>query len=161
MKSNGGYYTILDFIHSRCRSHSGVIDRALMDGRLRLPADMNIEVDAQLYTLNRRSRLDPLKAEFGCYASVDARSFVFGMHANFDGRVDPFQVNAEAARTGEMDLPEPHRPNTSQYWLAGDELKAGRAMARLRKHDRRELLAQIRSIYASAENRARPGQPGC
>ena len=155
LKSNGGYYTILDFIHARCRSHSGVIDRALMDGRLRLPADMNIEADAQLYTLNWRSRLDRRNAEFSCYASVDARSrFVFGMHANFDARVDPFKVNAEAARTGEMDLPEPHRPNTSQYWLAGDELKAGRAMAKLRKHDRHELLAQIRSIYASAESRA-------
>ena len=87
-----------------------------MDGRLRLPADMNIEADAQLYTLNWRSRLDRRNAEFSCYASVDARSrFVFGMHANFDGRVDPFEVNAQAARTGEMDLPEPHRPNTSQY----------------------------------------------
>ena len=56
LKSDGGYYTILDFIRSRCRSHSGVIDRALMDGRLRLPADMNIEADAQRYTLNWRSQ---------------------------------------------------------------------------------------------------------
>ena len=50
-----------------------------MDGRLRLPADMNIEADARLYTLNWRRRLDRRNAEFSCYASVDARSrFVFG-----------------------------------------------------------------------------------
>ena len=81
-----------------------------MDARLCLPADMNIEADAQLYALIWRSRLDRRNAEFSCYASVDALSrFVFGMHANFDGRVDPFEVNAQAARTGEVDLPEPHR----------------------------------------------------
>ena len=80
---------------------------------------MNIEADARLYTLNWRRRLDRRNAEFSCYASVDARSrFVFGMHANLDGRVDPFQVNAEAARTGEMDSRSRIAPNTSQYWLA-------------------------------------------
>ena len=155
LKSNGAYYRILDFIHARCRSHTGAIDRALMDGRLRLPAEINVQSDAQSYTLNWLSRLDRRNAELHCYATVDADSgYVLGMHANFDGRVDPFKVNAEAARTGEMELPEPHRPNTSQYWLAGDELRAGRAMAKLRKHDKRELLAQIQSIYASAESRA-------
>ena len=154
LKSNGDYYTILDFIHARCRHHTGVVDRALMDGKLRLPADLNVQSDGQSYTLNWISRLDRRNCELTCYATVDADSgFSLAMHPNFDGRVDPFAINSEAARTGEMDLPEPHRPNTSQYWLAGDELRAGRAMAKLRKHDKRELLAQIQSIYASAESR--------
>ena len=119
LKSNTGYYTILDFIHARCRSHNGAIDRGLMDGRLRLPDEMNVQSDAQSYTLNWISRLDRRNAELSCYATVDARSgFILGMHSNFDGRVDPFKVNSEAARAGEMELPEPHRPNTSQYWLA-------------------------------------------
>ena len=155
LKSNSGYYTTLDFIHARCRSHTGMIDRALIDGRLHLPADMNIQSDGQSYTLNWISRLDRRNAELTCYATVDAKSgYILGMHANFDGGVDPFKVNAEAARTGEMELPEAHRTNTSQYWLVGDELRAGRALARLRKHERRELLAQIQSIYASAETRS-------
>ena len=154
LRSSTAYYTILDFIHARCRLHSGAVDRALVDGRLSLPTEMNLQSDGQSYTLNWISRLDRRNAELTCYATVDAESgYVLGMHPNFDGRVDPFKVNADAARTGEMDVPEPHRPTTAQYWLAGDELKAGRAMAKLRKHDRQELLAQIRSIYASAESR--------
>ena len=37
LKSTRSYYSILNFIHSRCRAHSGAFDRALMDGRLQLP----------------------------------------------------------------------------------------------------------------------------
>ena len=35
--SVSSYYEILDFIHRRCRRYSGTVDRALMDGALRLP----------------------------------------------------------------------------------------------------------------------------
>lgn len=51
-------------------------------------------------------------------------------------------------------MPEPYRRH-ARYGLPGDELKAGRALGRrLRKHDRIELLAQIRSLYANAASRA-------
>ena len=57
-------------------------------------------------------------------------------------------------KCGDFDVAEPYR-KYARYWLPGDELKAGRALGRrLRKHDRIELLAQIRSIYANAASRA-------
>ena len=37
---------------------SGAVDRALIDGRLRLPAGLNVQSDAQNYLLNRVSRMD-------------------------------------------------------------------------------------------------------
>ena len=57
---------------------------------------------------------------------VDSR-FILGMHSNFDDNVDPFAINREAARNGDMDRPEAFR-RYAQYWLTGDELKAGRKL---------------------------------
>lgn len=37
LNSTASYYAILDFIKARCRAHSGAVDRAFIDGRLRLP----------------------------------------------------------------------------------------------------------------------------
>ena len=154
LKSMKAYYPIVDFIHSRCRAYSGAVDRALIDGTLRLPKDIVVETDGQDYTLNWISRLDRRNVVLSGYCSVDSASrFIFGLHVNLDERVDPFDVAVDAAKCGDFDVAEPYR-KYARYWLPGDELKAGRALGRrLRKHDRMELLTQIRSIYANAASR--------
>ena len=152
LKSNGSYYAILDFIHSRCRAYSGAIDRALIDGRLQLPKEMNIEADAQSYTLNWISRLDRRNVEVSTYCSVDSASrFVFGLHANYDPGVDPFLINKRAAEQGDLFNSEAYR-EYPQYWLAGDEVNAGRGMNR-RRVDQEQLVAQIETLYARAASR--------
>ena len=152
--SSDSYYAILRFIHGRCRSHSGAIDRALIDGRLRLPGDLVVETDAQEFTLNWISRLDRRNVVLSGYSTIDADSrFVFGMHVNFDGRVDPFEINRDAAQVGDFDLAEAFR-KYAHYWLPGDELMAGRSLSRkLKKHDRVALLSQIQRLYANAQHR--------
>ncbi len=148
------YYQIVDFLHGRCRAYSGAIDRALIDGRLKLPEDMDLQSDAQVYRLNWISRLDRRNVELSSYCTVHSEShFVLAMHCNFDGRVDPFTINAEAARTGDLALPEAFR-RYAQYWLAGDELRAGRAIARrMDEKARIGLLRQIERLYADAASR--------
>ena len=152
--STSDYYKILDFVVSRCRAHSGKIDRALIDGSLSLPRHMVIESDAQEYTLNWTSRMDRRNVVLSSYCTVDSASgFILAMHANFDGSVDPFAVNVDAATIGDMRIAEPFR-KYPQYWLAGDELRSGRAATRrLHKHDVVALKEQIAQIYASAETR--------
>ena len=151
--STSSYYDILTFIHARCQDYSGAVDRALMNGQLTLPAEMNIESDSQVYTLNWTSRLDRRNLDLSCYCSVDSESrFILGMHSNFDDRVDPFVINKEAARNGDMDRKEPFR-KYAQYWLTGDELKAGRALAQKFGVRRAELSRQIQDIYAAAATR--------
>ena len=153
LASTQSYYNILSFIHDRCRVYSGHVDRTLMDGKIKLPADMTIESDSQIYTLNWPSRLDRRNIELSCYCSVDTDSrFILGMHSNFDDRVDPFVINQEAALNGDMAQKEPFR-RYAQYWLAGDELKAGRALARQYRSRRDDLTAQITALYAAAVNR--------
>ena len=151
--SAANYYPILDFIHARCRERSGAADRALIEGRMRLPKILTLESDSQEYTLNWVSRLDRRNVVLSAHCVVDADSrFILGLHANFDGNVDPFAVNAVAARIGDMESPEPFR-RFARHWLAGDELGAGRAMSRA-VADRRGLLRQIQALYAQAETRA-------
>ena len=154
IKNTQSYYHIVDFLHGRCRAYSGAVDRAFIDGRLKLPADIDIHSDAQVYQLNWISRLDRRNVELSSYCSVHSASrFVLAMHFNFDGRVDAFEVNREAARNGDLDGPEAFR-EYAQYWLAGDELRAGRAMAR-RGDDKARigLLRQIERLYAQAASR--------
>ena len=148
------YYEIVDFLHRRCRAYSAAFDRALIDGRPNLPEDMDIQSDAQVYRLNWVSRLDRRNVELSTYCSVHSEShFVLAMHCNFDSRVDPFGVNTDAARSGDLARPEAFR-KYAQYWLAGDELQAGRAMGR-RSDDKARiaLLRQIERLYADAASR--------
>ena len=153
LKSTDSYYAVLNFIHERCREMSGRADRAMLDGRMRLPKDLNLESDCQVHQLNWISRLDRRNVELSALCTVDVDSrFILGMHSNFDDSADPLAVNAEAARNGDMDAPEPFRRH-ARYWLAGDELRSGRAMSRT-VHDRDGLISQIRALYADAASRA-------
>ena len=154
LKSTQAYYQILDFLVRRCRSYSGAVDRALIDGRLKLPDDLNVQSDAQVYQLNWVSRMDRRNVELSTYSTVDVdSSFILGMHCNFDGRVDPFEINTEAFDSGDLDRPECFRKH-GHYWLAGDELGSGRAIARRDERARIDLLTQIEELYAAAETRA-------
>ena len=115
---------------------------------------MNIESDNQVYTLNWPSRLDRRNMDLSCYCSVDANSrFILGMHSNYDDRVDPFVINKDAVLNGDMERQEPFR-HYAQYWLAGDELKAGRALAEKHRIKRSALNQQIQAIYAAAVTRS-------
>ena len=97
--------------------------------------------------------MDRRNVELSTYSTVDVDSgFILGMHCNFDGRVDPFEVNMEAFEIGDLDVPEPFR-KYGHYWLAGDELRAGRAMARRDDRARIDLITQIEELYSSAETR--------
>ena len=155
LRSADSYYAVLRFIHDRCRAHSGAVDRALIDGRLRLPEDMAVETDAQEFTMNWTSRMDRRNVVISSYCTVDSRSgFILGMHANFDARFDPLAVQIDAAQAGDYDVPEPFRKH-AHYWLVGDDMGAGRALGgKVSKHDRLDLLAQIGRIYRDAEGRA-------
>ncbi len=49
LKSLQAYYQILDFLVRRCVSYIGAVDPALIDGRLTLPADLNVQrVEARI-----------------------------------------------------------------------------------------------------------------
>ena len=153
LESSSDYYSIVDFIHTRCRAHSAAIDRAMIDGRIQLPKRMVVESDAQSYMLNWTSRLDRRNVEIFGYCSVDSESrFVLGIHGNYDSTADAFAINAESARTGDMSMKESYR-KYAHYWLAGDDLRAGRSKNFATKTVRKGLAEQIEALYAAAASR--------
>ena len=147
------YYNILNFIERRCRDYSATLDRSLIDGRRRLPERMVIESDAQSYTLNWISRMDRRNADVWAYCSVDSDSrFILGLHGNFDKTADAFGINAESAALGDMNRQEPFRKH-ARYWLAGDELRAGRSKTFANRETRQALAAKIELLYRAAAHR--------
>ncbi|MCY3702292.1 MAG: hypothetical protein OXG16_06385 [Rhodospirillales bacterium] len=95
LKSTAAYYRILDFIHRCCQVHSGAVDRAMIDGRQRLPGAMHIESGTQVYTLNWIIRMNRRNVDIDSNCSVDAHSrFILGQRCNFDAAADAFTVNA-------------------------------------------------------------------
>ena len=154
LSSSADYYSILNYIHDRCREHSAAFDRAMIEGRVRLPEFMAVESDAQSYMLNWTSRLDRRNVEIFGYCSVhSATRYVLGLHANYDAAANAFKINAESAGAGEMSLKEAYRKH-AQYWLVGDDLRAGRSKNFATKTARKGLALQIEMLYAAAASRA-------
>ena len=153
LNSPAAYYRILDYIYARCREFSGQFDRAMLDGRIRLPRFMVVESDAQTYQINWASRMDRRNAEISSYASVHSYSrYILGLHANLDSAADPFAVNSDAAQIGDMSAKEPYR-KYARYWLAGDDMRAGRSKNFQTRGIRRELATAIEALYAGAASR--------
>ena len=153
LNSTSAYYRILDFIHARCLAYSARIDRAFIDGELRLPRKMVIESDAQSYWINWVSRLDRRNVEVLGYASVDSTSrFILGFHNNYDPHADALAINVESAQSGDMSGKEPYRKH-ARYWVAGDDLRAGRSKNFQTRAIRAALAEQIETLYAAAASR--------
>ena len=154
LSSSSDYYSILNYIHDRCQAHSAAFDRAMIDGRIRLPEFMAIEADAQSYMLNWTSRFDRRNVEIFGYCSVDGASrYILGLHGNYDAAANAFDVNTESARTGQMSMKEAYRKH-AHYWLVGDDLRAGRSKNFATKSVRKGLAGQIEMLYAASASRA-------
>ena len=154
LSSSADYYSILNYIHDRCQAHSAAFDRAMIDGRIRLPEFMAIEADAQSYMLNWTSRFDRRNVEIFGYCSVDGASrYILGLHGNYDAAANAFDINSESARTGQMSMKEAYRQH-AHYWLVGDDLRAGRSKNFATKSVRKGLAGQIEMLYAASASRA-------
>ena len=97
--------------------------------------------------------MDRRNVEIFGYCSVDSDSrYILGFHQNYDPEVDGFEINTEAARIGDMSAKEPYR-KFARYWLAGDDLRAGRSKNFKTRNIRTELASQIEALYAAAASR--------
>ena len=103
LKSPQAYYDIVKFLHRRCRNYSGSVDRALIDGRLRLPADLNVQSDAQVYLWGANSYSAP-------QTSSDRNSHPTG-RSTLDEAPDrgTTEVRHMGGRVGHAPAPDPER----------------------------------------------------
>ncbi len=147
-------YRKLDFIHRQTLKVAAAQERKLMDGALF--RRLYVSVDRQDYAVNWTARKDKRNVVLRAIGSADVASgFVFGMHLNFDGRLDGPEVEADAIKAGDYTAPVPRR-RYARLWLAPDYTKAvqesaDRAAKRLRAGG--TLGDDIVARYADTEAR--------
>lgn len=107
----------LDFIHRQCQRFAGERERQLTERQL---GTRYICVDRQTHIVNWSSRKDRRNVVLLAIGSADLESgYVFGMHLNFDGAIDPAQVEADLERFGDHHLSLPFR-RYARVWLERD-----------------------------------------
>lgn len=154
-------YGKIDFIHRQCLAFAASRERQLTQGRV-LPK-MYVAVDRQSFVVNWSSRKDRRNVQLNAIASADLDSgYVFGMNLNFDGGLDPDEVEARAIALGDYSSPAPYR-KYARVWLKPDydesvaasavtaAKKVAKALEKARAVD--ELTGEISAEYASAMER--------
>jgi len=145
------------FIHRQCLAFAGQREMPLLHG-MRLPK-LYLAVDRQSHTVNWSSRNDRRNVTLSAIASADLESgYVFGFHLNFDPRLDPTQVEAEAAVLRDTAHMEAFR-RFARVWLAHDYDAAVETAALLSPVKRAsspkpdKLRDTIERTYAAAQAR--------
>lgn len=154
-------YGKIDFIHRQCLRFAG--DRELqLKNDIELPK-MYVAVDRQAFVVNWSSRKDRRNVQLNAIASADlASSYVFGMHLNFDGSLNPAEVEADAIAVEDYEHSQPFR-KYARLWLKQDydeavkasaanaSIKAAKARAKASGAD--ELNVDIAAEYDTARLR--------
>lgn len=154
-------YDKIEFIHRQCLAFAGGRERHLSE--LELPK-MYVAVDRQAFIVNWTSRKDRRNVKLNAIASADLRTgYVFGMHLNFDGTLNPLEIERDAEDIGDHVLPEPYR-RYARLWLksdyldalqAGNSSAAKRAALKVAKAGGAdELNAEITAEYAAGAAKA-------
>lgn len=154
-------YGKIDFIHRQCMAFVASRERLLMESNT-LPK-MYLSVDRQVYTVNWTSRKDRRNVQLNAISTADlATNYVFGMHLNFDGDLDPSQINQRAQAAGDPGKPQAYR-QFARLWLQPDydeavstgsaatQRRLARALAKAKGMD--ELTTEILSEYNTAQVR--------
>lgn len=147
------FYDRLDFLHERSLAFAGKFDRLLPT----LALDrLYLAVDRQDYVLNWAARKDKRNATLNALGTADLTSgFVFGMHLNFDSRLDREEIEADAVAVGDPGKAPPYRKYS---WLILErDYDANTAEAARRKSARGvpvSLADDIAATYAETGGRA-------
>ncbi|RJG07216.1 hypothetical protein D3870_15505 [Noviherbaspirillum cavernae] len=150
----------IDFIYQQCQRFAGDRERQLTEH------DLNtryICVDRQNHIVNWASRKDRRNVALQAIGSADLESgYVFGMHLNFDGELDPELVAEDMMRFGDHHLAQPFR-RYARVWLERDYAEAAsrnksdsarkRALRQTKKDGKDALSAEIVATYEVALER--------
>ena len=101
--------------------------------------------------VNWPRRAQRCTVEMTSCCSVDAASrFILELDVNHDPRFDPFEVNRESAELGDMTRKEAFR-KYARFWLAGDEMRAGRsAQRRMGRRAAEQAVGDIQDAFRAA-----------
>jgi len=168
-------YHRIDFIHKQCLAFVSHREVALLQGKqltgrhltkdktkdkkiIEAPVTrLYLAVDRQSYTVNWTQRKDKRNVILQALGSADLVSgYVFGMHLNFDGALEPVSIAQDAADCGDYFQAPPFR-KYAHLWLEPDYQKSVQeTTVRLSKRGKAPpvtLAASIAAGYSDAEGR--------
>lgn len=143
------FYHRLDFLHRQCQAFAAHRERALANLAIRR---LYLGVDRQDYLVNWLVRKDKRNIQLSAIAAVDNdHHYCFGVHLNFDPKLNSIAVQAEVEKNGDLRLPYPHR-RFARLWLNADH---NRASAKSIVTERRtlDLPGAIDETYVAALRR--------
>lgn len=147
-------YDKLDFFFRQLTTFAAEHERALLDGFAR--DRVYVAVDRQEYIVNWSRRQDKRNVVLQALGSAELETgYVFGMHLNFDGSLDPATVGAEAATAGDFSAAPPFRRH-ARLWLDPDYAAAqAESLKRMSKRSppAQSLADDIEATYDNADVR--------
>ncbi len=144
-------YNRIDFIHRQCLAFVANREIELKT----LPIDrLYLAIDRQDHTVNWSDRKDKRNITLSAVCSSDNKtSYVFGIHPNFDYKIDKLSIEADAVAIQDELLPEPLK-KYSRLWLEADYEKS--LAKKIKEKDRlntTNLNISIQSTYDNAAQR--------
>ncbi len=110
-------YRKINFIQKQCLAFAAIHERKLHG--MKIPR-LYISVDRQDYSINWKHAVDKRNIVLSALGSADNKtSYVFGIHVNFDARIDAEKVEADAKQIGDCDVRSSFR-RYARVWLEGD-----------------------------------------
>lgn len=164
-------YHRIDFIHKQCMAFVSRREQALLLGKqltgkyrssgnvvLEFPVDrLYLAVDRQSYVVNWTQRKDKRNVMLQAIGSADLTSgYVFGMHLNFNGQLDPVTTEQSAIDSGDYGVSPPYR-TFAHLWLEPDyQLSVQETAVRMAKRSKAKsasLSGDIAAGYQETEAR--------
>lgn len=104
----------IEFIHGQCQSFVAQRERLLQEQTKKY---IYLSVDRQVYNVNWSKAKDKRVTALLAVGSAEKYSgYVFGMHLNFDAKLNATELNKECGSIRDMDLPAPFR-RFARLWL--------------------------------------------
>ncbi|MDC9725921.1 MAG: hypothetical protein PSN44_08420 [Gammaproteobacteria bacterium] len=111
-------YGKIDFIHRQCLAFIANRERKMMGTAF--TENLYLSTDRQIYYLNWTKRRDKRTSSFEAVGTADNKSsYVFGMHLNFEPRLNASRIEDWAQRCNDYDRPMAMRRH-AHIWLRSD-----------------------------------------
>lgn len=148
--SMNALYWKIDFIHRQCLAFAATQERRLPGIPIKR---LYLSVDRQDHLINWTSAGDKRNVALSALGSADNKTgYVFGIHVNYDSRLDSAEINRDAIENGD-DLLRPPFRRYARVWLNKDY---DACLARSQKRttvSRKSLNSAISESYIVADSR--------
>lgn len=142
-------YDRIDFFHEQALAFLGERETSLPDMEIKR---LYIGVDRQDHVINWSQRKDKRNVTLSSVAAADNRSgYVFGMHPNFDPKMDPIEVEKLHQALGDNNVGACHR-KFARLWVQDDYAKS---LQNSRQYlSKGSLSSNISTAYANGSLKA-------